>query len=79
MIIQPGIHPLVNINAPGSVVRDGGSFHDRGNQYTSAIFYHNEAQRDAATESKKALEESGVFDKAIVSATSFAGSSLLTP
>lgn len=44
----------------------GGSFHDRGSQYTSAIFYHNEEQRIQAEASKKELEESGVFDKPIV-------------
>lgn len=43
-----------------------GSFYDRGTQYTSAIFYHDEAQRAAAVASKKTLEESKVFDKPIV-------------
>ena len=44
----------------------GGQFVDRGNQYRSAIFYHNEDQKRIAEESKKELEESGVFDKPIV-------------
>ncbi|NIR52592.1 peptide-methionine (S)-S-oxide reductase MsrA, partial [candidate division KSB1 bacterium] len=44
----------------------GGSFYDRGHQYTSAIFYHNEEQKKLAEASKKALEESGRFDKPIV-------------
>jgi peptide methionine sulfoxide reductase msrA/msrB len=44
----------------------GGSFVDRGNQYRSAIFYHNEEQKRIAEESKRELEESGVFDKPIV-------------
>ena len=44
----------------------GGSFYDRGMQYTSAIFYHNEAQKKIAEASKARLEESGVFDKKIV-------------
>jgi peptide methionine sulfoxide reductase msrA/msrB len=44
----------------------GGSFYDRGSQYTSAIFYHDEEQRDIAIDSKIALEESGIFDKEIV-------------
>ncbi len=44
----------------------GGSFVDRGNQYRSAIFYHNEEQKRIAEESKKELEKSGVFDKPIV-------------
>jgi len=43
-----------------------GSFHDRGMQYSSAIFYHDEAQKTAAEASKKALDESGRFDKSIV-------------
>ena len=43
-----------------------GSFVDRGNQYRSAIFYHNEEQKRIAEESKKELEKSGVFDKPIV-------------
>ena len=51
----------------------GGSFFDRGTQYMSAIFYHNERQRDAAIESKKALEASGVFEKAIVTPIREAG------
>ncbi|MFC1494096.1 peptide-methionine (R)-S-oxide reductase MsrB [Thermodesulfobacteriota bacterium] len=44
----------------------GGQFVDRGNQYSSAIFYHNEEQKRIAEESRKALEESGVFKKPIV-------------
>jgi len=45
---------------------DEGQFVDRGKQYTTAIFYHNEEQKKIAEESKKALEESGKFDKPIV-------------
>ncbi len=44
----------------------GGSFYDRGHQYTSAIFYENEAQRIQAEASKDALERSGRFSKPIV-------------
>ncbi len=44
----------------------GGSFVDRGSQYRSAIFYHNEDQKKAALKSKKSLKESGKFDKPIV-------------
>jgi peptide methionine sulfoxide reductase msrA/msrB len=36
----------------------GGQFCDRGNQYRSAIFYENEAQKQAALASKRALEDS---------------------
>lgn len=44
----------------------GGSFVDRGQQYGSAIFYHDEEQKRIAEESKKRLEESKAFDKPIV-------------
>ena len=44
----------------------GGSFVDRGKQYSSAIFYHNEEQHELAEQSKKDLANSGIFDKAIV-------------
>ena len=45
---------------------DGGQFADRGQQYESAIFYHSEEQMREASESKKSLENSGVFQKRIV-------------
>ncbi len=44
----------------------GGSFYDRGHQYTAAIFYHDEEQRTLAEASKQALDASGRFDKPIV-------------
>ncbi|MCZ6776076.1 MAG: peptide-methionine (S)-S-oxide reductase MsrA [Ignavibacteria bacterium] len=44
----------------------GGSFVDRGSQYTSAIFYHNREQKELAEQSKQKLAESGIFDKPIV-------------
>jgi peptide methionine sulfoxide reductase msrA/msrB len=44
----------------------GGQFVDRGAQYRSAIFYHNDRQRDMAEKSKTALEKSGKFQKPIV-------------
>ena len=40
---------------------DGGSFVDRGHQYTSAIFVHNTSQRRMAEASRKALGDSGRF------------------
>jgi peptide methionine sulfoxide reductase msrA/msrB len=43
-----------------------GSFVDRGNQYTSAVFYHSEEQRVLAEASKKAMNESGIFKKDLV-------------
>jgi len=45
---------------------EGGSFGDRGHQYTSAIFYHNGKQKDIAEQSKKELDNSGIFNKPIV-------------
>ena len=44
----------------------GGSFYDRGHQYTSAIFYHDEMQKQAAEASKQALSKSGRFNAPIV-------------
>ena len=43
----------------------GGSFVDRGQQYGSAIFYHNEEQKSLAEFSKDKLEKSSIFDKSI--------------
>jgi len=44
-----------------------GQFVDRGKQYRTAIFYHDEQQHQIAEESKKRLAASGVFkDKPIV-------------
>ncbi len=39
---------------------------DRGTQYRSAIFYHNETQKALAEKYKKALETEKVFDKPVV-------------
>lgn len=44
----------------------GGQFADRGSSYRTAIFYHSEQQRQEAEASKRELEESGRFDKPIV-------------
>lgn len=44
----------------------GGQFHDRGDSYRPAIFYHNEAQRQLAEASKQELQASGRFDRPIV-------------
>jgi len=43
-----------------------GQFADRGSQYRTAIFYHNDDQKTIAQESKKELDESGKFNNAIV-------------
>ena len=39
---------------------------DVGIQYRSAIFYHDEKQKEIAESSKQSLEKSGKFDKPIV-------------
>ncbi|MFC7370641.1 peptide-methionine (S)-S-oxide reductase MsrA [Fictibacillus iocasae] len=43
----------------------GGQFHDRGDSYRTAIFYHSDEQRAAAKKSKRELEESGRFSKPV--------------
>lgn len=43
-----------------------GQFSDRGPQYTTAIYVHNEKQRRLAKKSKKEIAESGKFDEPIV-------------
>lgn len=45
---------------------EGGSFYDRGFQYSSAIFAHNEKQKSIAEESKLRLNNSGIFNKPVV-------------
>ena len=44
----------------------GGQFVDRGSQYRSVIFYHDEEQKKLAEKSKEDLSKSGKFDKPIV-------------
>jgi peptide methionine sulfoxide reductase msrA/msrB len=44
----------------------GGQFADRGTQYRTAIFYHSEEQKRLAELSRAALEESGRFDRPVV-------------
>ncbi|MBI5860002.1 MAG: peptide-methionine (S)-S-oxide reductase MsrA [Nitrosarchaeum sp.] len=48
---------------PTSLNRQGS---DIGNQYRSAIFFHNEEQKKIAQKSKEELEKSGKFPKRIV-------------
>lgn len=47
---------------PTQVNRQGA---DEGTQYRTAIFYHNERQKEAAEKSKAALEASGTYDQPI--------------
>jgi peptide methionine sulfoxide reductase msrA/msrB len=44
----------------------GGQFVDRGSQYRSGIFYHDDEQRRLAEASKAELAQSGRFDKPII-------------
>jgi peptide-methionine (S)-S-oxide reductase len=43
----------------------GGQFFDRGQSYETAIFYHDEAQKEIAEAAKEALQNSGKFDQPI--------------
>jgi len=44
----------------------GGQFVDRGSQYRSAIFYHDEEQRRLAEKSREELRQSGIFAAPVV-------------
>jgi peptide methionine sulfoxide reductase msrA/msrB len=44
----------------------GGQFVDRGEQYKTAIFFHSEAQKLAASKSRDRLNQSGTYDKPVV-------------
>jgi peptide methionine sulfoxide reductase msrA/msrB len=44
----------------------GGQFADQGPQYRTAIFYHDQGQKELAEESKLQLEQSGKYDESIV-------------
>lgn len=44
----------------------GGQFADRGTQYQTAIFYFTDEQKKIVEESKKMVEQSGVFNKPIM-------------
>ncbi len=43
-----------------------GQFADRGSQYQTAVFYHDAIQQRLAEESRRELEQSGKFDRPIV-------------
>jgi peptide-methionine (S)-S-oxide reductase len=64
---QVAYEQLLNIfwenHDPTSFNRQGP---DLGSQYRSAIFYHNDAQRELAEKSKEAMEKSGKFKRKIV-------------
>ena len=52
-----------SVHDPTSLNRQGA---DVGTQYRSAIFYHNNAQKEAAEKAKSAMESSGRYKKPIV-------------
>jgi len=52
-----------NTHDPTTLNRQG---NDEGPQYRSAVFYHNDQQRQTAEAYKKQLDASGVFSKPIV-------------
>lgn len=52
----------------------GGQFADRGSQYETAIFYHDEEQKAAALASKERLEASGKFGQTVATKIIKAGS-----
>lgn len=45
---------------------EGGQFADRGSQYATAIFYHDEEQKTLALKSKEELNNSGIFEEPVV-------------
>lgn len=52
-----------NIHDPTSLNRQGA---DRGEQYRSVIFYHSAEQQQIALRAKQLLDQSGQFDRPIV-------------
>ncbi|MCP4692197.1 MAG: peptide-methionine (S)-S-oxide reductase MsrA [Desulfobacterales bacterium] len=51
----------------------GGQFVDRGDQYRSGIYYHDETQKRLAEKSRKDLDASGRYDKPVITEIKKAG------
>jgi peptide methionine sulfoxide reductase msrA/msrB len=45
---------------------DGGQFADRGRQYRTAIFYSSDEQKVIAENSKRKLDQSGLFERPVL-------------
>lgn len=45
---------------------EGGSFYDRGRQYTSAIYYSNDTEKEIAEDVIRELNESGIFKRPVI-------------
>ncbi|MFZ2322326.1 MAG: peptide-methionine (R)-S-oxide reductase MsrB [Ignavibacteriaceae bacterium] len=45
---------------------DGGSFHDRGSQYKSYIFYINDTQKNLAVKSKEQIDKIAILGKPVI-------------
>ena len=57
----------------------GGSFYDRGRQYTSAIYYRNEQEKNVAEMVLRQIDAAGVFKKEIVTAVEKASGFWVAP
>lgn len=57
------IEIFFHIHDPTTLNRQG---NDRGTQYRSAIFYHNDEQKKTAEKVKEQIGKSGLWDDAIV-------------
>ncbi|MGY4690575.1 peptide-methionine (S)-S-oxide reductase MsrA [Salibacterium sp. K-3] len=44
----------------------GGQFNDRGESYQTAVFYHDEEQKEKAEQSRKDIDENGPFQDPVV-------------
>lgn len=57
---------LVFLSSSLAEAYSGGQFVDRGPQYRSVIFYHDEEQKRLAERSKEAIDRSGKFKKPVL-------------